>query len=304
MSRVAGGTGPPARGAPSAWLLASRPKTLPAAAAPVVLGSAVAASLGGFRAGPAAAALCGALLIQVGTNLANDVYDFERGTDTAERLGPTRATEAGLLAPRQVRTGMAVAFGLAALAGLYLTWVAGWPVIAIGLTSIAAGLAYSAGPLPLAHNGLGEPFVMVFFGFVAVGGTAFVQLGTVPAAAWWCGLGAGALSTAILVVNNVRDAATDRRAGRRTLPARLGRRAGVIEFAAFLAGAYLAPAGLVLAAGAPRGCWLVYLTLPLALALLWRVATRTDGPALNGALAGTGGLLVLYAGLLSIGLLS
>jgi 1,4-dihydroxy-2-naphthoate octaprenyltransferase len=304
VSRGAGGTGPRARGAPSAWLLASRPKTLPAAAAPVVLGRAVAASLGGFRAGPAAAALWGALLIQVGTNFANDVYDFERGTDTAERLGPTRATEAGLLAPRQVRTGMAVAFGLAALAGLYLTWVAGWPVIAIGLTSIAAGLAYSSGPLPLAHNGLGEPFVMVFFGFVAVGGTAFVQLGTVPAAAWWCGLGAGSLSTAILVVNNVRDAATDRRAGRRTLPARLGRRAGVIEFAVFLAGAYLAPAGLVLAAGAPRGCWLAYLTLPLALALLWRVATRTDGPALNGALAGTGGLLVLYAALLSIGLLS
>jgi 1,4-dihydroxy-2-naphthoate octaprenyltransferase len=269
-----------------------------------VLGSAAAASLGGFRAGPAAAALCGALLIQVGTNLANDVYDFERGTDTAERLGPTRVTEAGLLAPRQVRTGMAVAFGLATLAGIYLAWVAGWPVIVIGLTSIAAGLAYSSGPFPLAHHGLGEPFVMIFFGFVAVGGTAFVQLGTVPAAAWWCGLGAGALSTAILVVNNVRDAETDQRAGRRTLPARFGRRAGVVEYGFFLALAYLAPAGLVLAAGAPRGCWLSYLTLPLALALFRRVATRTDGPALNGALAGTGGLLVLYAALLSTGLLS
>jgi 1,4-dihydroxy-2-naphthoate octaprenyltransferase len=304
VSHIAERRDPPARGAASAWWLAGRPKTLPAAAAPVVLGSAAAASLGGFRAGPAAAALCGALLIQVGTNLANDVYDFERGTDTAERLGPTRVTEAGLLAPRQVRAGMAVAFGLAALAGIYLAWVAGWPVIAIGLTSIAAGLAYSSGPFPLAHHGLGEPFVMIFFGFVAVGGTAFVQLGTVPAAAWWCGLGAGALSTAILVVNNVRDAETDRRAGRSTLPARFGRRAGVAEYGVFLALAYLAPAGLVLAAGAPRGCWLSYLTLPLALALLRRVATRTDGPALNGALAGTGGLLVLYAGLLSIGLLS
>ncbi len=304
MTPLDAATRRPAPGRASAWLLASRPKTLPAAAAPVVLGSAVAASLGGFRAGPAAAALGGALLIQVGTNFANDVYDYERGTDTADRLGPTRATEAGLLAPHQVRAGMLAAFGLASLAGLYLTAVAGWPVIAIGVASIAAGFAYSSGPFPLAHHGLGEPFVMLFFGFVAVGGTAFVQLGTVPAAAWWCGLGAGALSTAILVVNNVRDTATDRRAGRRTIPARLGRSAGVIEYAAFLALAYAAPPGLVLAAGAPRGCWLAWVTLPLALALLRRVATRTDGPALNGALAGTGGLLVLYAGLLTIGLLS
>lgn len=286
-----------------ALLLASRPKTLPATVAPVAVGCAVALSEGGFAAGPAAAALAGGVMIQVGTNFANDVFDFERGTDTASRLGPTRATQAGLLTPSQMRAATIAAFGIALLCGVYLAFVAGWPVIALGLASIAAGLAYSTGPLPLAHHGLGEPFVMLFFGFAAVAGTAFVQLGRVPASAWWGGLGAGAISTAILVVNNVRDHETDRRAGRRTVPARLGRRAGVIEYGLFLALAYLAPAGMLLGAASSPWTLLPFASFPLAVALFLRVATTSDGPSLNRALAGTGGLLLLFCALFSLGLL-
>ena len=232
---------PPARGdALRALLLASRPKTLPAAAAPVVMGSAVAAAAGGFRPGPALAALAGGLLIQIGTNFTNDVMDFKKGTDTAERVGPLRVTLAGLLTPAQVLAGAVVAFGLAAFCGIYLAAVAGWPVIAIGLASIAAGVAYTAGPAPLAYNGLGDLFVMLFFGFAAVCGTVFVQLGRVTTLAVAGALTAGAFATAILVVNNVRDVETDRKAGRRTIPVRFGRGAGVAEYVALLALADLA----------------------------------------------------------------
>lgn len=279
--------------------MASRPKTLPAAAAPVVLGSACACAVGGFRLGPALAALAGALMIQIGTNLANDVHDFERGTDTEARLGPVRVTQAGLLTPRQVRGGALVAFALAALAGIYLTAVAGWPVLAIGAASILAGLAYTAGPFPLAHNGVGEPFVLVFFGFVAVAGTAFVEAGSVPASAWWGGLVAGAFTTGILVVNNTRDYATDRAAGRRTVPARFGRRAGVTELAACLFLGYAGTAGMVLAGAAPRWALVSLLTLPLAASLVRTVARCEDGPTLNRALAASGRLLLLHCLLLS-----
>jgi 1,4-dihydroxy-2-naphthoate octaprenyltransferase len=285
-----------------AWLLASRPRTLPAAAAPVVVGSAVAFGDGGFRAGPASAALLGALLIQVGTNLVNDVADFERGTDTAERVGPLRVTQAGLLAPRAVKWGAAAAFGLATLCGVYLAAVAGWPVVAIGLVSIFAGIAYTAGPYPLAHHGLGDLFVLLFFGFVAVCGTVFVQLGRVPPLAWGAALPVGALATAILVVNNVRDVETDRAAGRRTLPVVLGRSAGVFEYIALLAVAQVAPFVLV-AFGAPLGALLPAGTLPSAVRLAKRVATGR-GPALNAALAGTAQLLLLYALLFAAGIVA
>ena len=286
-----------------AWVLAARPKTLPAAAAPVLVGSACAAAAHGFRIGPALAALTGALLIQIGTNLWNDVADFERGTDTATRLGPTRVTQAGLLSPRQVRRGTLIAFGLACLVGLYLTVVAGWPVIVIGVSSIVAGLAYTGGPWPLSHHGLGEPFVLLFFGFVAVAGTAWVQAGTVPAAAWWAGLVSGAFSTAILVVNNTRDHATDRAAGRTTLPARLGRQAGVVELAFCFLVAYLGTAGLVLTRAASPWALLALATVPLAVWLGVEVWRREDGAGLNRALARTGQLLLLHNGLLSIGML-
>ena len=180
------------------------------------------------------------MLLQVGSNLANDVFDFEKGADTDERLGPVRAAQAGLLEPRQLRTGMLVVFALALAIGVYLTAVAGPVVIAIGLASIASGVAYTGGPYPLGYHGLGDVFVMAFFGFVAVCGTAFVQAGHVPARAWFASGPVGAIATAVLVVNNVRDRETDVKAGKRTLPVRFGRRAGIVEYG-FLIAEYVVP---------------------------------------------------------------
>jgi 1,4-dihydroxy-2-naphthoate octaprenyltransferase len=288
----------------SVWLLACRPKTLVISVAPVIVGSAVASAGGGFRWGPALAALLGAVMIQVGTNLANDVFDFEKGADRPDRIGPLRVTQAGLLTPRQVRAGMVAAFGIAVLAGIYLTAVAGWPVIAIGLAGIAAGIVYTAGPYALAYRGLGDVFVMVFFGFVAVVGTVYVQSRDVSAVAWTAAVPIGALATAVLVVNNIRDLETDRRAGRRTLPVVFGRRAGVAEFVGLLAVAYAAPVGTSLAGLASPWSLSAWISLPLAVGLARRVATATDGPTLNRDLAGTARLLLLYAVLFSAGLLA
>lgn len=286
-----------------ALVLAARLRTLPAAAAPVVAGSAVAFAEGGFRPGPAAAALVGALAIQVGTNYANDVMDFERGTDTAERVGPLRVTLAGLLTSGQVKRAAAGAFGVAMMAGLYLAWVAGWPVVVIGLASILAGVAYTAGPSPLAYNGLADLFVMVFFGYVAVTGTVFVQLGRVTPLAWWVALPLGALATAILVVNNVRDVATDRKGGRRTLPVRFGRRFGVAEYVALVAVAQVVPPVLAILGIAPKWTVLTVATLPAAVRLA-RTLAVTEGPPLNATLAGTARLLLVHALLLSAGLVA
>lgn len=285
------------------WVAAARPKTLPAATAPVLLGTACAAAAGGFRPGAAVAALVGALALQVAANFVNDVADFEQGTDTVARLGPTRATAAGWLTPRQMWAGVFATFGVAALAGLYLVLVAGWPVVAMGAASMAAALAYSAGPFPLTRLGLGEPFVMAFFGFVATCGTAWVQVLEVPASAWWGGLVCGALSTAILVVNNTRDHATDRAAGRRTLPARLGRRAGVVELSAFLLLAYGGTVGAVLSRAASGWALVSLATGPVAVMLVRRVATHHDGPSLNRELAHAGQLMLLHSLLMSAGIL-
>jgi 1,4-dihydroxy-2-naphthoate polyprenyltransferase len=284
-----------------AWLLAARPRTLGAAFAPVAVGTACAAVAGGARPGPALAALAGALWIQIGTNFANDVLDFERGADTAERIGPTRAVQAGLLTPAQMRGGMIVAFALAAACGLYLTLVAGWPVIAIGVASIAAGIAYTGGPYPLGYHGLGDLFVMIFFGFVAVLGTAFVQVGHLPPVAWWAAVPVGALSTAILVVNNLRDRHTDARCGKRTLAVRLGRGGALAEYALLMAVAYAVPPVLVLAKLAGSWALLPLATLPLA-ALELDAVLRREGAALNGSLAGTARLLTLYSLLFAVGL--
>ena len=176
---------PPGHRALASWLLAARPKTLSAASVPVAVGSACAFSLGGLRPAPALAALAGALLLQIGANFANDVYDYEKGADTAERLGPTRAVQAGLITPAAMKRGMYLVFALALLIGAYLTHVAGWPILAIGIVSIVSAVAYTGGPYPLGYNGLGDLFVFVFFGLVAVCGTVFVQLGRVPALALW-----------------------------------------------------------------------------------------------------------------------
>jgi 1,4-dihydroxy-2-naphthoate octaprenyltransferase len=277
------------------WIAAVRPRTLVAAAAPVAVGTAVAHAAGGFRPGPAAGALLGAALIQIGTNLANDVADAATGADGPDRLGPVRVVAAGLLPARAVGIAAAAAFALALLCGVYLTGVAGPAVVAIGLASIAAGLAYTAGPYPLGYHGLGDLFVLAFFGFVAVGGTAWVQLGFLPARALWAAVPVGALATCLLVVNNLRDRATDARAGKRTLAVRWGHGAAVAEYRALVAAAYALPAAL--------GGWalLPLATLPLAIPLCLEVARR-DGAALNPTLHRTARLFALHSVLFAVGL--
>jgi 1,4-dihydroxy-2-naphthoate octaprenyltransferase len=284
-----------------AWLLASRPATLTAALAPVAVGTACALHAGGLRVGPALAALLGAVFIQLGTNYANDVFDFEKGADTAERLGPLRVTQAGLLRPAEVRRGMVLAFALAACAGLYLAFAAGPWVIAIGVASILSGVAYTGGPYPLGYHGLGDLFVLVFFGLVAVCGTAFVQVGAVPALSVWAALPVGALATAILVVNNLRDAPTDARAGKRTLVVRLGRTAGLLEYALLMCVSYLVPVALILGGALGAAGLLPLLSAPLALRLIGQVI-RAQGAALNPLLGGTARLLLLYSLLFAAGI--
>ncbi|AUX22224.1 1,4-dihydroxy-2-naphthoate octaprenyltransferase [Sorangium cellulosum] len=283
-----------------AWVLACRPATLTAALAPVMVGTAVAYALGAMRIGPALSALAGAMLIQIATNLANDVFDHEKGADTHERLGPTRVVQSGLLTPRQVRLGLLATIALALPFGVHLALVGGWPIVVIGVVSILAGVAYTGGPYPLGYHGLGDVFVFVFFGLVAVCGTAFVQLGSVPPLAWVAAVPVGALATAVLVVNNVRDRDTDVVAGKRTLAVRFGRRAGVIEYAMLLAVAYAVPIALAVGDGR-RWALLVLATFPRALRLL-RVLATTDGRPLNDCLAGTAKLLLAHALLFSLGL--
>jgi 1,4-dihydroxy-2-naphthoate polyprenyltransferase len=285
------------------WLLAARPRTLPAVAAPVIVGAAVAASEGVFQPGPALAALLGGLLLQIGANLANDVFDFKHGADTPSRLGPTRVTQAGLLTPRQVLNGMWLVFGLAALVGLYLIGVGGWPVLIMGVFSIAAAIAYTGGPFPLGYKGLGDLFVFIFFGLTAVCGTYYVQAGTVSWAAVWVAIPMGLLATNILVVNNLRDIDTDRAAGKHTLAVRLGARGAQLEYLLLLLGSYAAPPLLWFVSRSTPWVMLAWLSIPLAIAL-WRQIAREKGRALNAALAGTARLTLVYGLLLSVGLIA
>jgi 1,4-dihydroxy-2-naphthoate polyprenyltransferase len=283
------------------WLLAARPKTLSAASVPVVVGTACAFELDGLRPGPALAALGGALLLQIGANFANDVYDYEKGADTAERLGPTRAVQAGLISPSAMKRGMFVVFGLALLLGAYLMTVAGPVILAIGIASILSAIAYTGGPYPLGYNGLGDVFVFVFFGLVAVCGTVFVQLGRVPELALWCSLPVGALATAILVVNNLRDHEQDARVGKRTLAVRWGPKAVIYEYGFLLALSYAVPLFLATSSAEGRFVLLPLLTLPLGRRLMRSVATER-GRDLNGRLAGTAKLLMLFGLLFALGI--
>jgi 1,4-dihydroxy-2-naphthoate octaprenyltransferase len=299
--RDAGGERPGAApGLTEAWILAARPKTLPAAASPVLVGTAVALHAGGFRAGPALAALAGALLLQIGSNFANDVDDFERGADREGRTGPLRVTQAGILSAAAVRRGMWIAFGLAAVVGLYLAVVAGWPVVVLGLAAIAAALAYTGGGLAYGYRGLGELFVMIFFGFVAVCGTAWVQALRVPSAAWPAGFAVGCLVTAILVVNNVRDIEQDRASGKRTLTARFGRRWGLAEYGLLMAAAYATPVAMAAARLVPAGALLSLATLPMATRAARELALH-EGPALNEVLAKTARVGFLWSALFAGG---
>lgn len=289
---------PPAR----AWLLATRPRTLPAAVAPVIVGTALALREGVFAPGPALAALLVALLLQIAANLANDVFDFHRGADTAARVGPTRAVQGGLLTPRQVYGATVVTLVLAAIVGFYLVLRGGVPLLILGLAAIVATLAYTGGPFPLGYNGLGEIFVLIFFGFVAVVGTYFVQALGVNALAFATAVPVGALVTAILVVNNLRDLETDRAAGKRTLAVRFGRAGTQIEYAALIAVAYLMPPLLWLVGGLSPWALLPWLTAPLAARLI-RETRAATGRALNKTLGETGQLELLYSILLAAGIL-
>ncbi len=293
----------PARpGKASAFFLAARPKILTAALAPVAVGSAVAAAVGGFRALPAVAALLGAVAIQVGTNFANDVYDFERGSDDTKRVGPARAAQSGWLTPLQLKAGMAAAFAAAAVVGTYLTSEAGWPVVVIGVLSILAGLAYTAGPYPLGYNGLGDLFVMVFFGYAAVVGTTWVEALKIPPAAWAAAWPVGALATVILAVNNLRDLPGDRRSGKKTIPVLLGRGAGLREVDILLVSAYLVVSAMTI--GGLSGPWtlLCWLSLPWAWKLRRRIGSAEDERSWNAALEGSARLLMLFSLLMAVGI--
>jgi 1,4-dihydroxy-2-naphthoate octaprenyltransferase len=241
------------------------------------------------------------VFLQIGSNLANDVFDYEKGADTTERLGPLRAAQAGLLRPAELRAGMAVAFALALALGIYLTSVAGFAIVIIGLTSIAAAIAYTGGPYPLGYHGLGDVFVMIFFGFVAVCGTVLVQVGAVPVLAWFAAVPVGSIATAILVVNNVRDVDTDVKAGKRTIPVRFGRTAGVYEYLGLISLAYAVPLTLAVTRRAAPWVLLPLVTLPIATKLCARIR-RDRGRALNESLVGTAKLLILHSILFAAGI--
>ena len=285
-----------------AWVLAARPKTLTAAVAPVLTGTGLAAFHGVLAWGPAAAALVGAILIQIGTNFANDYYDFVRGGDTVDRVGPIRVTQAGILSPETVKRGMIAVLSAAMIVGVYLVWVAGWPIVWIGLASVSCAVLYTGGPYPLAYHGLGDVFVFVFFGIVAVGGTYFVQALSWPPDAILAGVGLGALSTAILVVNNLRDIETDARVGKRTLAVRLGAAGTKAEYVATLAVSAAVPVVGVLRFEWPLLSLAALGVAPLCVRPLRTVFQHSHPSELIPALGATARVVALYGGLLALGL--
>jgi 1,4-dihydroxy-2-naphthoate polyprenyltransferase len=287
------------------WLMAARPRTLPAAIAPVLVGTAAAVQWVGHlpRVLAFVAALIGSIFIQIGTNLANDYSDAKRGADTADRLGPVRVTSSGLITPARVLRATWIAFAVAVACGIYLAIVAGWVILLIGAASIVAGVLYTGGPRPYGYAGLGEVFVFLFFGLVAVNGSYYVQVEQICALPVGLSIAVGFLATAILVVNNVRDLETDRRAAKNTLAVRMGRRNAVNLYFALVVGAFVV---LPISLAVGDSSWLPmigWLAIPLALKPMRIVADRTDGPALNGALAGTGAVLGIFSLLVTIGLL-
>jgi len=301
-----------------AWLMAARPQTLPAGAAPVIVGTGLAVNANVFAPLPALAALLGALLIQVGTNFANDYYDAVNGADSADREGFTRVTAGGLIEPARVKQAMYATYALAVVVGLYLVYVGGLPIVVVGLSSILAGIAYTGGPYPYGYRGLGDLLVFVYFGLVAVTGTYYVQAAaslptvaplsvgipdeTITAAALTASLPAAGLSTAILVVNNVRDRESDAAAGKRTLAVLLGYRWSRVEWCLLVGMAYVVPVVFALDSSFGLTALAPLVTLPLAALVGRTVLTRTDGEALNPALERTGQLVAAHSVLFAVGL--
>lgn len=286
------------------WWVAARPKTLGAAITPVMIGCALAARMNSFPLGVAAAALVTALLIQVGTNFANDLFDFRRGADTAERLGPPRAVQSGLVTPEEMGTATAITLGAAAAVGLYLVRVGGLPILVIGLTGIVAGVLYTAGPRPLAYLGLGDVFVWTHFGIAAVAGTVYLLTGLWDQTALVLGGATGAFAVAVLTINNIRDLRTDAKVGKRTLAVRLGDHRARRYCAALLAIGVLAPTS-ILAIGGPAPVGLAgLLAVPLAWPIAREVLAGTSGRALNPLLSQTVRLQAVHGGLLVAALLA
>jgi 1,4-dihydroxy-2-naphthoate octaprenyltransferase len=268
----------------------------------VLVGLGVAVGLGVFEPGPALASIAAALLLQIASNLANDLFDFRAGADTAERLGPPRAAALGLLSQRELAVGIAAVVGLAGLVGLYLVSVGGWPILVLGSLAIVSALAYTGGPWPYGYRGLGEVFVFVFFGLVAVAGTAYLQTGRLEPVALAAAIPVGALVTAILVVNNLRDIDADRRAGKQTLAVRLGERGAVAEYTLLVVGAYVVPVVLFITWLLPPRGLLALVSLPMALPLLRIVRAGGDPRRLNAVLAGTARLSLVFSALMALGL--
>ena len=286
------------------WLLASRPKTLTVSIVPVMVGSCVAyAETGAIAWFPLLVAMLAAMLIQIGTNLHNDVSDFERGADNAERVGPARATASGWLAPVAVRRAAFACFGLAVLLGIYLVWHGGWPIFLLGLCSVAAGLAYTGGPRPIAYSALGELFVWLFFGLGAVMGSYYLQTLRLDWAAFVAASMVGLFAAAVIVVNNYRDLDSDRKIGKNTLAVRIGRGASQAEYALLLFAPYLLLPLLANLSHSGWGVGLPLLSLPLALSLWQRFRREQPGPVFNRILAQTAQLQLGFGILLSIGIL-
>ena len=283
------------------WIMASRPKTLPAAVAPVLIGTAMAAADGACAASIAVATLLAALAIQVGTNFANDYFDFLHGADTPDRQGPTRVTQAGLVSLAGMRLATVLSFLVAAAFGLFLAYHGGWPIILIGVLSILAGIFYTAGPRPLGYIGLGDILVLIFFGFVAVGGTYYLQTGSINPLVLLAGAGPGLLSTAILAVNNLRDRETDLQTGKRTLAVRFGSRFARGEYLVTIVAAACLPIVLCLLTRAHYLALLAVAGLLPVVPALRRVMQGATGPALNDTLAATGRALFLYSLAFAIG---
>lgn len=284
-----------------AWLLAIRPKTLPAGAVPVVLASALAAADGRFRPVPAFVALVCALGIQVATNFINEIYDFRKGADTSERLGPTRTVAAGIITERTMIRVSAILMISVFVLGLYLVFIGGWPILLIGVLSLLFAWAYTGGPFPIAYSGLGDIFVFIFFGLVAVGGAYYVQALALPPSVLVAAAAPGAFSVNILLVNNIRDIDTDRKVGKMTLPARIGAPAARLLYVCLTVLAYGVPFVMV-SSGYSPWCLLSLLSLPIAIGMV-RKLYGSEGRELNLVLAGTGKVLTVHGILFSAGLI-